>query len=114
MKDDKYLHSEKEIEEHSERDQDAEEQEERGNQILPHQDVGEAQSGNTGGDPRIKKEKTKKKLMNLAYWSMIVLVILTCCYVVFYLSGNAHQCLADPLKYYQEKIGQTCYCMNIP
>jgi hypothetical protein len=72
-----------------------------------------AQSRNTGEDPRIKKEK-KKRLMNWAYWIMIVIVIATCIFCYIYLTGNSHQCLADPLKYYQEKIGQTCYCMNIP
>jgi hypothetical protein len=67
MNNDKHSHSEKEIEQHSERDQETEEQTERGNKILPYQDVGDAQSINSGEDPRIKKEKAKKKLMNWAY-----------------------------------------------
>jgi len=49
---------------------------------------------------------------DLAYWIMIAFVIVACCFVIYYISSNAHLCLADPLKFYSEKIGQECFCMN--
>lgn len=54
----------------------------------------------------------KKQLINLAYWIMIVIVILTCVFVVFYLRSNAQNCLVDPMKFYEAKTGQTCYCLQ--
>lgn len=54
----------------------------------------------------------KKKIINIAYWIMIAVVIATCIVVIFYLTGNAKQCIADPLKYYEGKVGAMCYCMN--
>lgn len=54
----------------------------------------------------------KQKLMTWAYWILILVVIATCIFVVLYLKSNAHQCLADPIKYYSDKIGQECFCVG--
>ena len=54
----------------------------------------------------------KKLLFNLAYWILIVVVIGTCFYVVFYLRSNGKQCLADPLEFYAKKMGTQCFCMD--
>lgn len=54
----------------------------------------------------------KQRLMTLAYWIMIAFVIATCICVIFYLKSNASQCLADPLKYYSDKIGDECFCIG--
>lgn len=54
----------------------------------------------------------KQQIVNLAYWIMIAVVIVTCIFVIFYLKSNSSQCLADPLKFYSEKIGQQCFCMD--
>lgn len=54
----------------------------------------------------------KRQIVTLAYWIMIVFVIATCIFFYFYLSGSTHQCLTDPLKFYQDKVGTTCFCVD--
>jgi len=54
----------------------------------------------------------KKQIMNYAYWIMIIVVILTCFFVVFYLQTNATACLSDPISYYSNKTNQMCFCME--
>ena len=56
----------------------------------------------------------KKLLFNLAYWIMIIVVIVTCFIVISYLKGNANECLSDPIRFYSEKIGEQCtvFCGN--
>jgi hypothetical protein len=54
----------------------------------------------------------KAQWMTLAYWIMIAVVIVTCIFILKYLSGNAHQCLADPMAFYQNKTGLYCYCIE--
>lgn len=52
----------------------------------------------------------KRKIVTIAYWIMIIAVVLTCIYVYFYLNSNAKLCMANPMEYY-EKIKQAkCYC----
>jgi len=54
----------------------------------------------------------KQKLGTIAYFGMIIIVILTCIFLVFYLRSNAQQCLADPLEYYTKKTMQQCFCVQ--
>ena len=60
-----------------------------------------------------KEHMDKQKAMTLAYWIMIVVVVITCLILVNYMISNSHQCIADPLKYYSERIGQECYCIKL-
>jgi len=53
----------------------------------------------------------KQQAMALAYWVMIIAVILTCVFVVLYLQTNATSCLNDPIAFYQNKMSEQCYCM---
>ena len=55
---------------------------------------------------------TKKVVVNLIYWGMIIVVIFTCIYLVVYLRSSSRECLADPLQFYEEKSGIHCYCSN--
>lgn len=50
---------------------------------------------------------------DLAYYLMILFVIFACGFVIYYISSNASQCLADPLKFYSDKIGTQCYCFDV-
>jgi len=54
--------------------------------------------------------KQKQKLFTAMYVLMILLVIATCIFIYFYLTGNASECLMDPIQYFSEKSGQMCYC----
>jgi len=54
----------------------------------------------------------KKTLFTLLYIAMIVVVIATCIFLVYYLQGNGSECLMDPIEYYSEKTSQSCYCTN--
>jgi len=54
----------------------------------------------------------KKKLYTALYLIMIVVVLATCVFLYFYLTGQGAECLADPIQYYSEKTGQMCYCNN--
>jgi len=108
-KKDEYMEIEKEIEQHQETDQDLQKKAELGGD----KEIGNSQISNKGSDIGIKtKEKKKMSGKDFAYWVMLVFVIITCCVVIYYLSGDARQCLADPLKYYSDRIGQQCYCMQ--
>lgn len=51
-----------------------------------------------------------KKLANLLYYAMIIIVILTCIYIYIYLSGNSRSCVADPIVYYEAKTQSKCFC----
>jgi len=53
----------------------------------------------------------KQQAMTLAYWVMIIVVILTCIFVVYWLQTDARQCLGDPLSYYQNNTNAQCFCM---
>jgi len=53
-----------------------------------------------------------RKIADLIYWIMIIVVISFCIFLYFYLTGEAKQCVADPLKYYEVGTNQMCYCMN--
>lgn len=55
----------------------------------------------------------KRQLMTIAYWIMIIVVVITCIFVYFYLSGNAKQCVADPIVYYQTKTQAQCFCSKL-
>jgi len=53
----------------------------------------------------------KQQAMTLAYWIMIIVVVVTCFFIMAYLQSNASQCVADPLNYYNIKTGEQCWCM---
>ena len=55
----------------------------------------------------------KQQWMTLAYWVMIIVVIVTCIVVIVYLKGNGKECLADPIKYYSKRMAQDCFCTDI-
>lgn len=55
----------------------------------------------------------KKQIVNIAYWIMIIAVILTCVFVVFYLKSNSQQCLADPKAFYEAKTQMQCFCSDL-
>lgn len=109
---DKHLDIEKEDAQYQQGDQETERQKERSDKMVSHQDVGDAQSTNSGSDIGVKEKEKRQKIINLAYWIMIAVVIVTCCFVIYYITSNAHSCLADPLKFYSSKIQQECYCMS--
>lgn len=55
----------------------------------------------------------KHKVFSILYVAMIIALILFMIWVVIFLQGNAKQCLANPMKYYEAKNnGVYCYCMN--
>jgi len=54
----------------------------------------------------------KKLLINLIYWGMIVLVIITCIFIIVYLRGTGKQCVADPLEFYTKKTATKCFCVS--
>lgn len=111
MDNDEYTHFKNKNEEHNEINQTSDQQAKTEDEIRPHQETGNAQSKNSGEDQRIKKpEKRKINWSALAYWSMIFAVVITCFFVVYYLSNNSHQCLVDPIQYYQNKTGTICSC----
>jgi len=62
-----------------------------------------------------KRKMNKKLLFNIGYWVMIIVVIVTCIILISYLKGNANECLADPIRFYSEKIGEKCtvFCGNM-
>jgi len=54
--------------------------------------------------------KAKRTLFTLAYWVMIVVVIATCIFLVFYLKSSGKECLAHPIEFYTKKMGVECFC----
>ena len=54
----------------------------------------------------------KKTLFTLLYVAMIVIVIATCIFLVFYLQGEGTKCLQNPLQYYSNQTGQRCFCID--
>jgi len=54
-----------------------------------------------------------KKYINIAYWIMIVFVTFTCIIILLYLVGSANKCLADPIQFYENKMGEQCFCVKI-
>ena len=54
----------------------------------------------------------KKLLFNLAYWIMIVAVIGTCIFLIFYLKSSGKECVANPLEFYARKTATECFCVG--
>jgi len=54
--------------------------------------------------------ETKRKLFTWLYVVLILVVIGTCIFMMYYLTGDGTKCLADPIQYYSEKTGQQCFC----
>lgn len=57
-----------------------------------------------------------KWIFNIAYFVMIIAVVLTCIFIYHYLTSESSHCLANPLEYYKTKVeskGATCYCMKL-
>jgi len=55
------------------------------------------------------------KFRDIAYWTLIVVVILFCIFLAFYLISTGKKCLANPLEYYQTVMnnsGATCTCIK--
>lgn len=57
-------------------------------------------------------QKTKQKFFTFLYILLIVVVIGTCIFLATYLSGESAMCLKDPIQYYSQKAGETCYCVS--
>ena len=55
---------------------------------------------------------TKKQIFDILYVVLILVVIGFCIFLYFYLTSDAKQCLAEPLKYYQAKTNSQCVCYN--
>lgn len=54
----------------------------------------------------------KKLWFNVAYFGMIIVVILTCIFLVIYLRSSGKECVADPLQFYIKKVGVDCFCLD--
>ena len=52
----------------------------------------------------------KRLLANIIYWILIIVVILTCIFIYFYLTSNGNQCVANPIEYYEVKTQAQCFC----
>jgi len=58
----------------------------------------------------------KKRFFDFLYVILIISLILFMVWVVFYLRGNAKECLADPVGYFEMKNEETncvCYRNNL-
>jgi len=54
----------------------------------------------------------KKVWFDVAYILMILAVIMTCVFIVFYLRSSGKDCVADPIEYYSKNVGAECFCFN--
>ena len=54
----------------------------------------------------------KKVFCNIAYWVMIIVVILTCLFLVIYLRSNGKECIANPIDFYMRNTGKQCFCID--
>lgn len=54
--------------------------------------------------------KQKQKLFTLLYYILIVGVIATMLFLVYWLQTGGASCMADPLNYYVERTAQECMC----
>ena len=53
----------------------------------------------------------KRRFFDLLYILMIVALIIFLVWIVYFLKGNARECLADPITYFEEKNdGAICNC----
>jgi hypothetical protein len=52
----------------------------------------------------------ERKYFDLAYIVLIIVVILTCIFLYFFLTSQAPKCLENPLKFQQERMGENFQC----
>lgn len=56
--------------------------------------------------------KQKQKLFTLLYVILIVGVVATMLFLVYWLQSGGSECMADPLNYYLERSSQECLCFE--
>lgn len=56
----------------------------------------------------------KQKLFSILYVVLIISLIAFMIWIVMFLKGDAKECLADPINYFQEKNDASCWtsCMK--
>ena len=54
----------------------------------------------------------KQKFFNILYVVLIVSLILFMIWIIFFLKGNATDCINDPIHYIEKKVDASCYCMK--
>ena len=56
------------------------------------------------------KELTNKE-MSLIYYAILIIVIITCLFVMLFIWSNGFNCVQDPIGFYGEKTNSICYCI---
>ena len=55
---------------------------------------------------------SKQKLFTLLYYILIVGVIATMLFLVYWLQTGGSECMVDPMSYYLERSSQECMCFD--
>jgi hypothetical protein len=52
------------------------------------------------------------KFFNFLFVVGIILILVVGIFVIFYFKTKGVECMADPLKFYENQINDTCYCIG--
>jgi len=52
----------------------------------------------------------KQTLFTIAYWILIIAVVLFLIWIVGWLQSESGMCMKDPIKYFAEGTDQMCFC----
>ena len=54
----------------------------------------------------------KKLVYDILYVGLIIAVILFMIFATYYMLDNRKECLANPIRYFEEKKDMNCMCIN--